>query len=93
MKPTIKIGSYVISMQKMSKHEWELLLPFDTDNPEFVRGFEAGRIWERIKNDRTDWDAMVHGSNAEMIMRMCEVEDRNYRAEIVDDIYVQVFIS
>lgn len=77
----------------MSEHNWKLVLPFDTDNPEFVRGFEAGRIWERVQNDRTDWDAIIHGTNAEMVMRMCETEGRSYRAEIMDDTFVHVFIS
>jgi len=27
-----------------------LALPFDTDDTEFVRGFEAGRLWEQLKS-------------------------------------------
>jgi hypothetical protein len=26
---------------------YELALPFDTENPEFSRGFEAGMLWHR----------------------------------------------
>lgn len=69
------------------------LLPFDTDDPEFTRGFEAGRLWERMKNDATDWDETVHATNGEMVMRMAEVCEREFRAEDLDDIYVRVFIS
>lgn len=40
----------------MTADGYTLLLPFDTDEPEFARGFEAGRMWERVKNDHTTWD-------------------------------------
>jgi hypothetical protein len=72
---------------------WELLLPFDTDDPEFTRGFEAGSLWERIKNDRTSWTETIHASNAEMVMRMCEAESRTFRSEDLDDTFIQVYIS
>lgn len=72
---------------------WSLLLAFDSDDPEFARGFEAGRMWERVKDDRTTWDATVHASNAEMVMRMCESQERTFRAETLDDDYVQVWVS
>lgn len=72
---------------------FNLLLRFDTDDPEFARGFEAGRMWERVKNDATDWDEIVHASNAEMVMRMCESQERGFRAEDLDDTYVQVYVS
>lgn len=77
----------------MTNQGWQLVLPFDTDDVEFVRGFEAGRMWERIKSDHTDWDETVHANNAEMIMRMCERENRSFRAEILDDTFAHVYIS
>lgn len=70
-----------------------LILAFDTDDPEFCHGFEAGRLWERVKNDQTTWDEMIHANNAEMVMRMCEAENREFRAEVIDDEWVQVFVS
>lgn len=72
---------------------YELVLAFDTDDPEFCRGFEAGRLWERVKNDQTDWDEMIHATNAEMVMRMCESQGRSYSAEIIDDECVRVTVS
>jgi hypothetical protein len=33
---------------------YEVVLAFDTDDPQFVRGFEAGRLWERIKGRSGD---------------------------------------
>ena len=50
-------------------------------------------MWERIKSDHTDWDEMIHASNAEMVMRMCESQDREFRADIVDEDFVHVWIS
>ncbi len=72
---------------------YDLLLAFDSDDSEFARGFEAGRLWERVKTDMTNWDQMIHTSNAEMVMRMCEAEEREFRAEPVDDDWVNVYIS
>lgn len=69
------------------------ILQFDSDDPEFARGFEAGRLWERIKNDAGDWDEIIHASNAEMVMRMCDSQQRAFRAEDLDEAYVQVFVS
>lgn len=78
----------------MPEDGYTLILPFDSDDPEFVRGFEAGRMWQRIKNDHTTWDEIIHASNAEMVMRMCEVQTRTFRAEEtgVDD-FVRVWIE
>lgn len=72
---------------------FNLLFPFDSDNPEFARGFEAGCLWEKIKTDHTTWDRMIHATNSEMVMRMAEAENRGFRAEIVSDEWVNVFIS
>jgi hypothetical protein len=74
---------------------WSIVLPFDTDDPEFTRGFEAGRLWERIKSDRTNWSQIVHASNTEMVMRMCELESRSFRSEDIADneVYIQVWID
>lgn len=78
----------------MDNSGYKMLLPFDTDNPEFARGFEAGSMWERIKNDHTTWDQIIHATNAEMVMRMCEAKDREFRAESTDDEdFVRVWIE
>jgi hypothetical protein len=54
-----------------------LLLPFDTDHPEFVRGFEAGRIWTslRLAPDEPLVET-VHVDNVEMALRMGEATGR-----------------
>lgn len=61
-----------------------LVLAFDTDDPEFVRGFEAGRLWEQLKVGEP-FEQEFHSVNAEMVLRMAEELGVPYRAEIVDD--------
>lgn len=73
--------------------EWGLLLAFDSDDPEFTRGFEAGRLWEMVKDPDTEWPQLVHAVNAEMVMRMCESEGREFRAGLVDDEWVEVYVG
>ena len=47
-------------------------LRFDTDDPEFLRGFEIGVLWERL--NASGWCHMaVSASNAEMVMRVAQV--------------------
>ncbi len=77
----------------MTDFNFGLLLAFDTDDPAFIRGFEAGRLWERMKDDQTDWSQEIHAANAEMVMRMCESQERGFRAEDMGDDWVEVFIS
>jgi hypothetical protein len=72
---------------------YSLLLAFDTDDPEFARGFEAGRLWERIKLDHTTWRETIHAANAEMVMRMCESQERGFAAVEVDEDYLEVTIT
>lgn len=52
------------------------LLPFDTDDAEFARGFEAGRIWMLLRTSDGEVVECIHASNAEMAMRLAEAADR-----------------
>lgn len=72
---------------------YSLVLAFDSDDPEFTRGFEAGRLWERIQKDHTTWSQLIHVTNAEMVMRMCESEGRIFTAKDVDETWVEVTIE
>jgi hypothetical protein len=63
-----------------------LLLPFDTDDPEFARGFEAGRVWAVLQlQPDEEVDVELHASNAEMAIRMAEATGRRVRGEESDD--------
>jgi hypothetical protein len=59
-----------------------LLLPFDTDHPEFARGFEAGRVWALLQHQPDEEvDVVLHTSNAEIGIRMAEATRRRVRGE------------
>jgi hypothetical protein len=57
------------------------LLKFDTDDAEFARGFEAGRLWALLRSEE-DGEVVecIHGSNAEMAMRLAEGTGRTVNA-------------
>jgi hypothetical protein len=50
----------------------DLLLAFDSESPEFVRGFEVGRIWEMLDSGSVVAGETVHATNAEMLLRIGE---------------------
>lgn len=52
------------------------LLPFDTDDPEFARGFEAGRLWALLRAGDDEVVQCIDASNAEMAMRLAEATER-----------------
>lgn len=62
-----------------------LLMPFDTDDEQFARGFECGRVYQMVGDiinelDEDDYGAAlgelspltIHAVNAEMVMRIAE---------------------
>jgi hypothetical protein len=76
----------------MSEADYGLILSFDSDDEEFCRGFEAGRIYEQIK-DGEPFTQMIHASNTEMAMRICETAGRSFRAEQVDDEWTDLTVD
>ena len=61
-------------------------LPFDTDSEDFVRGFEAGRIWTLMEENPTKLTGLIfHAVNAEMVMRMIEKKGLPLKAKFTDD--------
>lgn len=67
----------------------QLLLPFDTDDAEFARGFEIGRLWAMLTlGDREVVAELAHTSNAEMLIRLGEATGRRAVAEIHDDTWL-----
>lgn len=63
---------------------WNPLLLFDSDNVEFTRGFECGRLWQIFQHYDPEFEQHIHGSNAEMVLRMAEAEGRTVTAEPLD---------
>lgn len=70
--------------------DYDLVLPFDTDNSEFARGVEIGRLWEIIKATHEAFEGTVHLSNAEMVLRMSEAQNRTVKSEEIDEIWMTV---
>jgi hypothetical protein len=72
--------------------DFGLLLPFDTDEPEFCRGFEAGRLWALLGSEpHEEIEEYAHATNAEMLIRMGEATGRVVTAELMaDDCWVFV---
>ncbi len=65
---------------------FELLLPFDTDNIEFARGFEAGRIWTLMDENPDKLTGLIfHAENSEMILRMIEKKGLSLKAKFTTD--------
>lgn len=61
-------------------------LPFDTDSEDFVRGFEAGRIWCLMEENPDKLTGLIfHASNSEMIMRMLEKKGLKLKAQFTSD--------
>lgn len=56
-------------------NDMSLVMPFFTDEPEFVLGFEAGQIWQRMKNGEIEIDAMIHRDNMAQIEMICVTFD------------------
>lgn len=73
-------------------NELSLVLAFDTDDPEFTRGFEAGQLWERIERDGFA-EKLVHAENAEMVMRIAEARGLTFTAEDAGDGWLHVALA
>lgn len=68
-----------------------LLLPFDTDEPEFARGFELGRLWATLRtNPAEEIEELVHSNNAEMALRMAEALERDVSSLEVDETWMKL---
>lgn len=72
----------------MADAEFGLVLPFDTDDPEFVRGWEAAEVWHDLTT-LPGWVARyertIHTSNLEMVLRIVERTEWTLRAEAATD--------
>lgn len=65
---------------------FEIVLPFDTDSEDFVRGFEAGRIWTLMGENPDKLTGLIfHSVNTEMVMRMLEQKGLPIKVKFTDD--------
>lgn len=77
----------------MTDETFSLYLQFDSDDPEFTRGWEGGKLFERMHWDPEPIDQTIHNTNTEMVMRMCEKLGREFRATELDDTWTEVHIG
>lgn len=72
--------------------DWALVLPFDTDDSEFTRGVEVGMVWERLRVSAEECvvGVIVHGSNAEMMLRLSEISGRPVTATDTGDDWLDI---
>ncbi|HEX5608698.1 MAG TPA: hypothetical protein VFX45_01240 [Solirubrobacterales bacterium] len=78
-------------MSDLSGHA--CLLPFDTDDAEFARGFETGRLWALLRETGAEVVETVHARNAEMILRLAEATGRPVQAVDLDKDWIEVTFS
>lgn len=69
--------------------EFGLALAFDSDDPEFRRGVEAGMIWQRLEQEQA-FECYLHPENAEMCMRIAEAKGVSFKAEPAGDEWLWV---
>lgn len=75
----------VIEFQR-PQEGYRLVLAFDSDDPEFTRGVEVGRMYEALRpHTAATVDFQVHGSNRVMVERIAQAT--GYAVEILDEIY------
>ena len=67
----------------------ESLLRFDTDDPEFARGFEMGILWERI-NSSGSCHMAISAANAEMVMRVAKATGCQFVGHELDDDQISI---
>jgi len=60
---------------------------FDSDHPEFGRGFEAGKIWGQMRDQKPEFMETVSVWNTEMVMRLAEAGNYRFVAEPLNDYY------
>lgn len=65
--------------------DYGLVMAFDTDDPEFVRGFEIGRLYEMTQRCPEPFEQTVHASNTEMIIRLGEASGRHMSASEIPE--------
>jgi hypothetical protein len=67
------------------------ILPFDSDSPEFTRGFEIGRLWAKLREHPNEpIEEWLHASNAEMVLRVAEATGRTVMSKETGDNWLKV---
>lgn len=74
--------------------EFGLVLAFDSDDPEFNRGFEAGMLWMSLGDKKvTKINQHIQAKNAEMVIRMCDKQGWTYKADDLGNEWLYIFLQ
>lgn len=65
--------------EKTGENEFGLVLPFDSDHPEFTRGFACGQAWQLIEMGEPYIEMMITSDNLYMFITMADA--KGYRIE------------
>ena len=67
----------------MEAHGHRPLIAFDTDDPQFARGFEAGRLWTLLRERPDELEEYARAENAEMVLRLADATGRGVQSHDV----------
>ena len=69
---------------------YNLVLQFDTDSKEFTRGVEIGLLWAELFISKPQtFEATLHLSNCEMLMRVAETLGYTVSIKELDDTWLE----
>lgn len=69
----------------------ELILPFDTDDPTFVRGVEVGMVHVALAmGAELPYSVTMHATNCEMALRLAETHGIQCSSVDLNDDFVEV---
>jgi hypothetical protein len=74
-----------VSDDRRDHVDYGLVLAFDSDEPEFTRGFALGMIWERLGSHPEGVSETVRAESAEMLIRIAEAKGLPFTAEPAGD--------
>lgn len=70
---------------------WQPILAFQDESQSFVLGFEAGCVWQALKHNEDEQTFIIHGGNAELMLRIAESTKREITwAEIDNPLWANV---
>lgn len=68
-------------MENTEEGKWELVLEFDTDDPEFARGFTCGQIWQLMELDTPGIELTVPSNILWMCAAMADAKGYAFEGE------------
>lgn len=77
----------------MSDGDYRMVMPFESDAPEFALGFEAGGIYAAAVGLIPAFAATVHAANKAQMQRIAEATRRTVWFSFLNDDWLQAHFS